>query len=109
MAIIVNGTDMKEAVIKTEQFEMRVLDLTPDFLKVNVTGISRDAFNFVPRFITIVYPEKTVSARDAGPIAIRPKESAQVSISFREKLRIEKFLPFDLRYTNKRLATISIE
>ena len=32
MAVKVNGKDMKDAVIKTEQFEMRILELTPDRL-----------------------------------------------------------------------------
>ena len=30
MAVRINGKDMKDAVIKTDQFEMRFLELLPD-------------------------------------------------------------------------------
>jgi len=30
MALRVNGKDIKDAIIKTDQFEMRILELTPD-------------------------------------------------------------------------------
>jgi hypothetical protein len=109
LAIIVNGKDMKDAVIKTDQFEMRVLDLTPDVLKITVKELNGQAFNFVPRFIAIVYPERTINARDAGPVVIPAKETKELMIQFREKLRMEKFMPFELRYAGKRLATISVE
>ena len=109
MAVRVNGKDMKDAVIKTEQFEMRILELTPDRLKISVTDTQRESFNFVPRFISIVYPDRTVAARDAGPVAVRPKEPVEVIVLFREKLRMETFMPFELRYSGKKLAEISIE
>ena len=109
MAIIVNGKDMKDAVIKTDQFEMKLLELTPDLMRVTVKELHGQAFNFVPRFVTIAYPERTIPARDAGPIVIPAKDTKEVVIQFRDKLRMEKFMPFDLRYANKRLATISVE
>jgi hypothetical protein len=109
MAIIVNGKDMKDAVIKTEQFEMRILELTPDRLKVSVMDTQRESFNFVPRFISMVYPDRTINARDAGPVAVRSKETVEVIVLFREKLRMETFMPFELRYAGKKLAEISIE
>jgi hypothetical protein len=109
MAVKVNGKDMKDAVIKTEQFEMRILELTPDRLRVSVTATQRESFNFVPRFVSMIYPDRTINARDAGPVAVRPKESVEVNVLFREKLRMETFMPFELRYATKKLAEISIE
>jgi hypothetical protein len=108
MAITVNGKPMKDAVIKTEQFEMRILEVTPDVLKISVTGIT-DSFNFVPRFVTIAYPERTITARDSGPVTIRNKETTQLNLQFNQKLRLEAFMPFDFRYANKKLATINVE
>jgi hypothetical protein len=110
MAVMVNGKDMKEAVIKTDQFEMRLLDLTPDTMRVNVKDTSGEAFSFVPRFITIVYPDtKVISARDSGVSTIPSKQSAEVTIQFAEKLHMERMMSFELRYARKRLAEISIE
>ena len=110
MAIKVNGKDMKDAVIKTEQYDMKILELTPDLMRVSVTETSDESFNFVPRFVTVVYPDnRTITARDAGAIVVRRKETAQVSIGFSEKLRIEMFASFELRYARRKLATISIE
>jgi len=57
MALRVNGKDVKEAIIKTDQFEMRILELTPDHLKVTVKETSGHPFNFVPRFFEMIYPE----------------------------------------------------
>jgi hypothetical protein len=63
MAITVNGKDIKDAVIKTEQFEMKILELLPDHIKVSIKETAGQPFNFVPRFVTLVYPEATVNAK----------------------------------------------
>ena len=58
MALRVNGKDIKDAIIKTDQFEIRVLELTPDHLKVTVKETSGHPFNFVPRFFRNDLPRK---------------------------------------------------
>ena len=109
MAIKVNGKDMKDAVIKTDQYEMRILELTPDRMRVSLTDTYGEAFNFLPRSVSMVYPDKTVTARDDGTTSVRPKQTVEVTIQFRERLRLEAFEPFDFRYAGKKLATISVE
>ena len=109
MAIRINGKDMKDAVIKTDQFEMKILEFIPDHIKVTITGISRESFNFVPRFISMVYPDRTIPAKDTGIITVGAGRTLEVVIGFREKLRIETFLIMELRYARKKLATITVE
>lgn len=109
MAVRINGKDLKDAVMKTDQFELRILEFLPDHMKVNVKDISGHPFNFVPRFFEIVYPERTIGAKDQGIIAIAAGKSVEHVVEFREKLRIETFFMMDLRYARKKLATISIE
>ena len=109
MAVRVNGKDMKDAVIKTDQFEMRILELVPDHLKVTVKENTGHPFNFVPRFVEIIYPEKSIAAKDNGIISVGVGKTIEVVIEFREKLRIETFTMMDLRYARKKLAGISIE
>ncbi len=109
MALRVNGKDMKDAVIKADQFEMKILDLIPDRMKVSVTGIRGEAFNFVPRFMTMVYPDRTIEAKDTGIIAVGVGKTIEPTIEFQEKLRIETFLIMELRYARKKLATIAVE
>ncbi len=110
MAILVNGKDMKDAVIKTENYEMRITELTPEGMKLSLKETYGEAFNFVPRFITIVYPDtRTIAAKDTGIVVVPRKETAQASIQFAEKLRIERMMSFELRYARRKLAEISIE
>ena len=109
MALRVNGKDMKEAVIKTDQFEMRILELTPDHLKVSVKEISGHPFNFVPRFLEIIYPEKSIAARDAGIISVGAGKTIETVVQFQEKLRIETFVTMELRYARRKLASITVE
>jgi hypothetical protein len=109
MGIRVNGKEMKDAVIKTDQYEMRILELTPESMKVSIRATG-DAFNFVPRFFTIFYPDsKLVNAKDTGAIVAPAKETVQTTILFSEKLRLERMMSFELRYARKRLAEISID
>ena len=109
MAVRINGKDLKDAVMKTDQFELRILEFLPDHMKVNVKDISGHPFNFVPRFFEIVYPEKTVAAKDQGIVAVAAGTSIEDVVVFQEGLRIETFLMMDLRYARKKLATITIE
>jgi hypothetical protein len=109
VAIKINGKDMKDAVVKTEQFEMRILDLIPDHLRISVKDSTGHPFNFVPRFLEIVYPDKTIPARDTGIIAVGSGKTVEEVIEFQEKLRIERFLMMDLRYARKKIATIAVE
>src|SRR5215831_2937983 len=98
MALRVNGKDMKDAVIKADQFEMRILELIPDHIKINVKESAGHPFNFVPRFLEIVYPEKTIAAKDTGIVSLGVSKSIDQIIEFQEKLRIERFLMLELRY-----------
>src|SRR5262245_40836318 len=100
---------MKDAVLKADQFELRILDLIPARMKVQVKESSGHPFNFVPRFFEIVYPEKTIGAKDAGIIAIGTGKTIEQVIEFQENLRIETFLMMDVRYARKKLATIVVE
>ena len=110
MAILVNGKDMKDAVIKTENYEMKLLEFTPDGMKVSIKETYGESFNFVPRFITVVYPDtKVVAARDNGITVVHAKETVQASIQFAEKVRIERMSSFELRYARKKLAEISVD
>jgi hypothetical protein len=109
MAIRINGKDMKDAVIKADQFEMKILEFIPDHVKASIKGTSGQSFNFVPRFMTMVYPDKTIEARDTGIMVVRPGSPIEPVIQFREKLRIEAFLTMELRYARQKLASIVVE
>ena len=109
MAVRVNRKDMKDAVLKTDQFEMRIIELVPDHLKADVKDVSGHPFNFVPRFLEMIYPEKSIAARDTGIISVGAGKSIEVVVQFQEKLRIETFVNMELRYARRKLATISIE
>jgi len=109
MAFRVNGQDMKDAVIKGDQFEMKILELVPDRLKASIKGVSRDAFNFVPRFMSMIYPDKTIDAKDTGIVTVGSGKTIEVGIEFRERLQIEPFIIMELRYARKKLASIAVE
>jgi hypothetical protein len=109
MALRINGKDMKDAVLKSEQFEMRILELIPVHMKIVVKESSGHPFNFVPRFLEIVYPEKSIAAKDTGIVTLGVGKSVERVIEFQERLRIETFLMMDLRYARKKLATIVVE
>ena len=109
MALRVNGKDMKDAVIKTDQFEIRILELIPDHLKISVKESAGHPFNFVPRFLEMAYPEKTIPAKDTGIVALAIGKTIEQVIEFQQRLPIEPFLMMDLRYARKKLATITVE
>jgi hypothetical protein len=106
MAIRINGKEMKDAVLKTDQFEMRILEIVPDHMKIQVKDASGHPFNFVPRFLELVYPDKTVGVKDNGIVAVGAGKSIEQAVQFQERIRIESFLMADLRYARKKLATI---
>ncbi len=109
MAILINGKDMKDAVIKTEQYEMKIVELIPDSMRVSIKGFD-EPFSFVPRFVTITYPDtKVISAKDSGIIVVPTGGTVQTTIQFAEKLRLERMMTFELRYARKKIADISIE
>ena len=108
MGLRINGKDMKDAVLKADQFEMRILDLVPDRMKVVVKESTGHPFNFVPRFIDMAYPEKVIAAKDTGIVSLGVGKSIEQVIEFQEKVRIEPFLMMDLRYARKKLATIVV-
>jgi hypothetical protein len=109
VAFRINGKDMKDAVLKTDQFEMRILELVPDRMKVQVKETAGHPFNFVPRFLEMVYPEKSIAAKDAGIVSVGVGKSIEQTVTFLERLRIEPFLMFDLRYARRKLATITVD
>lgn len=110
MIIRINGKDMKDAVLKTDQFEMRVLELTPDYMKVSIKDLHRESFSFVPRFIGIYYPEgRTVNGKDSGPTTVPADKEIEITIEFEAKIRVEMLVSFDLLYARRKLATVSIE
>jgi hypothetical protein len=109
MAITVNGKDMKDAVIKTDQYEMRILELIPDYLKLSIKETAGQPFNFVPRFVSLVYPEGTLNAKDTGILVVGRDRTIEPVITFERKIRIERFIRMDLLYARKKLATIVVE
>lgn len=109
MALRINGKDMKDAVMKTDQFEMQILDFLPDRMRIDVKESSGHPFNFVPRFLEVVYPEKTIGVKDTGIVGLGKGKSVEQVVMFQERLRIEPFLMWDLRYAKKKLATIVVE
>jgi len=108
VALRFNGKDMKEAVLKTDQFEMRILDFTPDRMRIQVRNPGQP-FNFVPRFLDIAYPDRTIAVKDTGIIAIATGKTIEQVVDFQERVRIEPFLMMDLRYARRKLATITVE
>jgi hypothetical protein len=79
-------------------------------MKVTVNATTGEAFSFVPRFMSIIYPDsKTVNARDTGVTTIPAKQAVEVTIQFAEKIHMERLMSFELRYARKRLAEIIIE
>ena len=109
MAVRINGKDMKDAVLKSDQFEMRILELIPDRMRIQVKESAGHPFNFVPRFLEMAYPEKIIAAKDSGIISLRAGASVEQVVVFQERLRIEAFLMMELRYARKKLATISVD
>src|SRR5678815_2285534 len=109
MAIRVNGKEMSEAIMKADQFEMRILEMIPDHLKVTVKEISGSAFNFVPRFLTMVYPDRTIQAKDTGILVVGVGKTIEPVIQFQEKLRIERLFTMQLRYGRRKLADIAVD
>lgn len=109
MAITVNGKEMKDAVIKTDQYEMRILELLPDHLKLGIKETAGQPFNFVPRFVTLVYPEGPLNAKDTGIIVVGAGKTIEPVIQFERKIRIETFIRMELQYARKKLATIAVE
>jgi hypothetical protein len=110
VALKINGKDIKEAVLKSDQFEMRILDFLPDRMRIQVKAAAGHPFNFVPRFLEIAYPgEKVIAVKDTGIVGLGSGKAVELVIEFRERLRIEPFLMMDLRYARRRLATISVD
>ena len=109
MAILVNGKPMKDAVVKGDQFEMKILEFFPDHMRVQVTESTGHPFNFVPRFLQIVYPEKVIAVKDTGIVAVDKGKTIEQAITFQERVRIEPFLMMEIRYARKKLATITVE
>jgi len=109
MAIRVNGKELKDVILKTDQFELRILEFVPDHMKVNVKESTGHPFNFVPRFFDIAYPDKIVAAKDTGIVALGAGKTLEAVITFQEKLHIEPFVLMDLRYAKKKLGTISVD
>jgi hypothetical protein len=100
---------MAEAVIKTDQYEIRILELKPEYMKVSVKDTYGESSNFVPRFASMVYPERTINAKDTGILVVRPKDTIEATIQFQEKLVLERFNEMEFRYARRKLATIVIE
>jgi hypothetical protein len=66
-------------------------------------------FNFVPRFLDIAYPDRTIAVKDTGIVAIAAGKTIEQVVEFQERVRIEVFLMMDLRYARRKLATITVE
>ncbi len=110
MAIKINGMDIKDAVIKTEQFEMRILEFLPERIRLSITDISGEPFNFVPRFFEVAYPDRTVKVRaNTGIVAVGARRTVQQNFQMEERLTIQLFDQMQLRYAGKRIADVSVE
>jgi hypothetical protein len=110
VAIKVNGLDMNEAVLKLEAFEIRIRELNADGLRVNVTESAGEPVNFAPRFMDVQYPnEAPIPARDTGTVFLNTGQSVDLAIRFQERLRIELFVTFQLRYARRKIADITVE
>ena len=100
---------MKDAVLKADQFEMWILEFIPDHLKVSIKESTGHPFNFVPRFLEMVYPDKTIAAKDTGILTVASRQTIEAVIEFRARLPIETFLTMELRYARKKIAAIVVE
>ena len=110
MAIKINGKDMKEAVITTDQYEMRFSDISGDSMKVTVKETYGEGFSFVPRFFKAVYPDKTtIPAKLGDAIPVGSGKTIEHTVVFQGKLRLDKGTSFQLIYGTKKLADVKIE
>jgi hypothetical protein len=53
IAIKIDGVEISEAVIRTEQMELRVLEMGTDRITFEVKAVYGESFNFVPRFFRL--------------------------------------------------------
>lgn len=112
MPIKINGKDLKDAVIKTDQFEIRISEIAGDTIKMSVKDVYGEAFTFVPRFFRVVYPDKTtIAAKDVATIPVPTSQTIEHALVFQSKLKLDKGTKFRLVYGfgDRKLADISVE
>jgi hypothetical protein len=57
----------------------------------------------------MVYPDRTINAKDSGTMVVRKGQTVEPVVIFEPKLVIERFSEMELHYARKKLATIVIE
>ena len=70
MVIKIDGKLMDEAVIRTQQMELRILEIVEDRIEFDVREIYGEPFKFVPRFFKLVYSDGSIIAAKAEQEAV---------------------------------------
>jgi hypothetical protein len=110
MVIKIDGVEISQAVIKTEQMELRVLEVGDDRMTFEVQDVYGESFNFVPRFFRFVYSGgSTVAATDQETRVVQAGETIESTVVFERALRLEARMKIEMRYGMSRLADVTVE
>ena len=111
MVIKIDGKEIQDAVIRTQQMELRILEIAQDRIEFEVKDIYGESFNFVPRFFKLAYSDGSVIAAkaDQETAALLANETLEVTVVFAEALRFEAGMKIQMNYGFSTLAEITVE
>jgi len=111
LIIKIDGSDLDSAVIKTQQMELRVLDIKADAMRFEVKDIYGESFNFVPRFFKLIYEDGSIIAakKEQTTIPLLPKEVLAAKVTFEADFRFKQGMRVELHYGLSILAEITVE
>ena len=110
IVIKIDGVEISEAVITTQQMELRVLEMDDDSITFEVKDLYGESFNFVPRFFRFVYADgSSIAAKDQETRVVQAEETIQSTVIFETKLRFEAGMRIELRYGMAKLANVTVE
>lgn len=91
MVLKIDGKLIDEAVIRTQQMGLRILEIAEDRIEFNVREIYGEPFNFVPRFFRLVYSDGSIIAAktEQGAVTLRANEALKAAVVFAKELRFE--------------------
>ena len=111
MVIKIDGKEIQDAVIRTQQMELRVQEISEDRIEFQVKDIYGESFNFVPRFFKLVYGDGSIIAAkaDQETLALLANETLEATVVFAEELRFEVGMKIRMSYGLSTLAEITVE
>ena len=65
MVIKIDGKEIQDAVIRTQQMELRSLEIAQDRIEFEVKDIYGESFNCIPCFFKLAYSDGSVIAAKA--------------------------------------------